>query len=343
MPEFRKDPIIGRWVIVATERARRPTDFVPHSVSEDKMTEPPCPFCEGKEDQTPPPEIFAIRNPGTKPGTPGWRVRVVPSVSPVLKVEGKIERHGRGIYDVINGIGAHEIIVETPQHIYNMADLPEEQITDSITAYVERIKDLGRDPRFKYALLFKNYGLAAGSGKIRHAHSQLIAMPVNPIRLKDELVGSRQYFEYKERCIFCDVIKQELDTGKRIVADVDGFVAFAPFASRFPFEMWILPKKHSADFANLPVGDRAALARILKLALTKLKKALVDPPYNIILHTAPFRMPKAGYWRTIDDDFHWHLEIMPRLTRTAGFEWGSGFYINPTPPEDAAKYLSEME
>ena len=122
-----------------------------------------------------------------------------------------------------------------------------------------------------------------------------------------------------------------------------GFVAFTPFASRFPFEMWVLPKKHSADFAHLPVGERAALARILKLVLTKLKKALVDPPYNIILHTAPFRMPKAGYWRTIDDDFHWHLEIMPRLTRTAGFEWGSGFYINPTPPEDAAKYLSEME
>lgn len=343
MPELRKDPIIGRWVIVATERARRPSDFVTHSVSEEKMEEPPCPFCAGKEDQTPPPEIFALRDPGTKPNTPGWKVRVVPSVSPVLKIEGKLGRRGRGMYDVMNGIGAHEIIVETPEHIYNIADLPEDQIANAIAVYVERITDLGRDPRFKYALLFKNYGLAAGSGRIRHAHSQLIAMPVNPIRLKDELIGARQYFEYKERCIFCDVIKQELDTGKRIVADMDGFIAFLPFASRFPFEVWILPKKHSADFSSITKDKRLDLAKILKTILLKLKVALVDAPYNIVLHTAPFRVPKAGYWRTIDEDFHWHIEIMPRLTRVAGFEWGSGFYINPTPPEDAARYLSEME
>ncbi len=343
MPELRKDPIIGRWVIIATERARRLTDFAPHSVSDEKREEPPCPFCVGREDQTPCPEIYAIRNPGTKTCTPGWQVRVVPAISPALKIEGKIERKGRGIYDVMSGIGAHEVIIETPEHIYNIADLPEGQIANAITAYVERITDLGRDQRFKYALLYKNYGMAAGSGKIRHAHSQLMAMPVNPIRLKDELVGARQYFEYKDRCIFCDIIKQELDTGKRIVADVDGFLAFAPFASRFPFEICVLPKQHSADFANISKDKRLDLARTLKLVLQKLKKALIDPPYNIILHTAPFRIPKAGYWRTIDDDFHWHIEIMPRLTRVAGFEWGTGFYINPTPPEDAAKYLSEME
>jgi len=343
MPEFRKDPIIGRWVIVATERARRPSDFVPHSVSDERSAEIPCPFCEGKEDQTPPPEIFAIRSQGSKPNTPGWQVRVVPSVSPALKIEGKIERRGRGVYDVMNGIGAHEIIIETPHHIYNLADLPEEQIAASVNAYIERMTDLSKDPRFKYALLFKNYGLAAGAGRIFHAHSQLIAMPVNPIRLKDELVGSRQYFEYKERCIFCDIIRQEMDSGKRIIADVDGFIAFAPFASRFPFEICVLPMKHSADFTSLPKDKRLDFARILKVVLSKLKKALVDPPYNIILHTAPFRVPKAGYWKTIDEDFHWHMEIMPRLTRVAGFEWGSGFYINPTPPEDAAKYLSEME
>lgn len=343
MPQLRKDPIIGRWVIIATERARRPTDFVPHSVSEEKLDEPPCPFCAGKEDQTPRPEIFAIRDPNTKPNTPGWQVRVVPSISPVLRVEGKIERRGTGMYDVLNGVGAHEVIIETPEHIYNIADLPEEQIANAITTYIERIADLGRDQRFKYALLFKNYGLAAGSGKIRHSHSQLIALPVNPIRLKDELVGARQYFEYKERCVFCDIIKQELDTGRRIVADVDGFLAFAPFASRFPFEIWLLPKKHSADFSNTTKDKRILLAKIMKLVLLKLKKALVDPPYNIILHTAPFRTPRPGYWRTIDEDFHWHFEIMPRLIRVAGFEWGTGFYINPTPPEEAAKYLSETE
>lgn len=343
MPELRKDPIIGRWVIIATERARRPTDFVQHSVSEEKIDEAPCPYCAGREDQTPQPEIFAIRDPGTKPSTPGWQVRVVPSVSPVLKIEGKVERRGRGIYDVLNGIGAHEVIIETTEHVYNIADLPEEQIANVIAVYSERMTDLQKDVRFKYAFLFKNYGLAAGSGKIRHAHSQLIAMPVTPIRVKDELVGARQYFEYKERCIFCDIMKQELETGRRIILDTSGFLAFAPFAARFPFETWILPKKHSADFSTMPKDSRLELAKVLKAVLGKLKKALVDPAYNIILHTAPFRIPKAGYWRTIENDFHWHFEIMPRLTRVAGFEWGSGFYINPTPPEDAARYLAEME
>lgn len=342
MPELRKDPVIGRWVIVATERARRPTDFAPHAVSEEKYEEPPCPFCAGKEHETSP-EIFAIRNPGTKPNETGWHVRVVPSVSPVLKIEGKLDRHGRGVYDVLNGIGAHEVIIETPEHIHNIADLSESQISDVITTYIERIVDLNKDPRFKYVLLFKNYGIAAGAGRIRHSRSQLIALPVNPIRLKDELVGARQYFDYKDRCIFCDIIRQELETGKRIVADINGFLAIAPFASRFPFEMWLLSKEHNADFAHTPKDKRLDLAKILKVVLQKLRKALADPPYNIVLHTAPFRIQKAGYWRTIDEDFHWHLEIMPRLTRVAGFEWGSGFYINPTPPEDAAKYLKEVE
>ncbi|MFH1778819.1 MAG: DUF4931 domain-containing protein [Candidatus Omnitrophota bacterium] len=342
MPELRKDPLIGRWVIISTERARRPSDFAPHAVSEEKYEERPCPFCAGKEKETPP-EIFAIRDPGTKPNEPGWHVRVVSSISPVLKIEGKLDRHGRGIYDVLNGIGAHEIVIETPEHIQNIVDLPEQQITDVITTYIERIVDLSKDPRFKYVLLFKNYGIVAGEGRIRHARSQLIALPVNPIRLKDELIGARQYFEYKERCIFCDIIKQELEMGKRVVADINGFVVIAPFASRFPFEMWLLPKEHSADFSHITKDKRTGLAKVFKVVLQKLRKALSDPPYNFILHTAPFRTPKAGYWRTIDEDFHWHIEIIPRLTRVAGFEWGSGFYINPTPPEEAARYLKEVE
>lgn len=342
MPELRKDPVIGRWVIISTERSRRPTDFKPHTVSEEKYEEPACPFCVGNEKETPP-EIFAIRDPGTKANEPGWHVRVTSSIAPALKIEGKLERRGKGVYDVLNGIGAHEIVIETPEHIHNTADLSEGQIANVITTYIERIADLSKDPRFKYVLLFKNYGLAAGASKIRHARSQLIALPVNPIRLKDELVGARQYFEFKERCIFCDIIKQELETGKRIVADINGFLAIAPFASRFPFEMWLLSKEHSADFSRLTKDKRANLAKIFKVVLQRLRKALADPPYNIILHTAPFRIPKAGYWRTIDDDFHWHIEIMPRLSRVAGFEWGSGFYINSTPPEDAAKYLREIE
>jgi len=340
MPELRRDPVIGRWVIIATERAKRPSDLVVEK--KEFVEQVPCPFCSGNESHTPP-EIFSIRQPNTKPDAPGWDVRVAPSIAPVLRIEGSLGRRGVGMYDMLNGVGAHEIIIETPEHVSGMPDLEVSQIEKVITVYIARMVDLERDPRFKYVLLFKNHGLIAGSGIVRHCRSQLIAMPVNPKRVKEKLVGAKRYFDYKERCIFCDMMKQELDAQKRIVADVDGFVAFAPFASRFPFEIWLMPKTHSADFDRMEKGQIPELARALKITLAKLKKALNDPPFNFVLHTAPFRRAKAGYWKTIEQDFHWHLEIMPRLTRVAGFEWGTGFYINPTPPEEAAKFLRELE
>jgi len=340
MPELRKDPIIGRWVIIATERAKRPDDF---AVSHEEQLEKPCPFCENKESQTPS-EIFSFRKPNTPKDKPGWEVRVVPSISPILHIEGDLNRQGSGMYDVMDSIGAHEIIIETPQHIANMADLSEEQIAKVFFAYIERITDLGRDLRFKYVLVFKNYGWTAGGGAIKHSRSQLMATPVNPKRVKEELVGARKYFEFKDRCIFCDLIRQELSFGERVIMDSDGMIAIAPFASRFPFETWIMPKEHSADFIKLKRHDVFELAKVIKQTLAKLKKALNDPPYNYILHTSPVIVPKKpGYWKTLDDDYHWHIEIIPRLTRVAGFEWGSGFYINPTPPEEAAKYLRELE
>lgn len=340
MPQLRKDPIIGRWVIIATERAKRPGDFGVTPPKEELKDG--CPFCEGHEGQTPK-EIFAIRKPHTEPNKPGWSVRVVPSISPILRIEGDMDRHGIGIYDVISGIGAHEIIIETPSHLANTAFLSVEQIEQTLNAYVARITDLRNDKRFKYALVFKNYGWQAGGSKINHSRSQLIATPVNPKRVKEELVGAKRYYDYKERCIFCDIIKQELKEGLRIVAEVDGFVALSPFAARFPFETWILPKRHSCDFYKLQKDELAKLAAALKLTLCKLSKALNDPPYNYVIHTAPFRnVTKAGYWKTIDHDYHWHIEIMPRLTQVAGFEWGTGFYINPTPPEDATKFLKDV-
>ena len=338
MPELRKDPIIGRWVIIATERAKRPDQFSPGS---EGPPEGECPFCEGKEAQTPP-EIYAIRKSGQR-NSPGWQIRVVPSIAPFLRIEGELDRRGHGLYDVMNGLGAHEIVIESPEHINNISDLPAEQIAGVLTAHRERIIDLEKDKRFKYALVFKNYGWSAGSGRVKHSRSQLIATPVTPKRVKEELVGARQYFEYHERCIFCDIIRQELQQEERVVLDLDGFLAIVPFASRFPFEVWILPKKHSSDFINCQPEHWIDLAKIIKLVLLKLKKALNDPPYNYIIHTAPFRREKSGYWKTIDRDYHWHIEIMPRLTRVAGFEWGTGFYICPLPPEEAAKFLREAE
>lgn len=338
MPELRKDPIIDRWVIIATERAKRPNDFKPDQADVDEVI--PCPFCEGNEKLTPP-EITAIRKEGTEANKPGWEVRVVPSIAPVLRIEGELDKHPHGIYDMMRGIGAHEVIIETPKHLNHISLLEPEQIAKILAVYKERLLDLEKDRRFKYVLVFKNHKPAAGSTKIRHLRSQLIALPACPKSVKGELEGAKRYFDYKDRCVYCDIISQELQDKKRLILDIDGFVAIAPFAARFPFETWVLPKEHSADYSNIEDKDMADLSKILKELILRINRLLSDPPYNFMLHTAPYRRPKAGYWSTIKSDYHWHIEIIPRLTRVAGFEWGTGFYINPTPPEEAAKFLRE--
>jgi len=340
MPELRKDPVIGRWVIISTERARRPDQFA--DKLKDQEDRQPCPFCEGQETRTPP-EIYAVRPHHYVRNGPGWELRVVPSISPFLRVEGDLERRGNGLYDVMNGVGAHEIVIETNQHIANMADLSEEQITKVLNCYSDRIVDLEKDTRLKYVLVFKNYGIGSGGTEIKHSRSQLIATPVNPKRVKEELAGSHLYYEYHERCVFCDLIKQELAEKERVILDFDGFVAVSPFAARFPFETWILPKQHGCDYTCMEAASRRNLARVLKAVLLKLKIGLNDPDYNYVIHTAPFRRQKIGYWKTIDQDYHWHIEIMPRLTKVAGFEWGTGFYICPLPPEETAKFLREAQ
>jgi UDPglucose--hexose-1-phosphate uridylyltransferase len=339
MPELRKDPVIGMWVIISTERAKRPLDF--KGFTEERQPGP-CPFCEGHEAETPP-EIFAVRREGTAPNTPGWDVRVVPNKYPALRIEGDLNREGVGMCDMMNGVGAHEVIIETPDHKKDLVDLAEDHIAKVIQVYRQRIMDLSGDDRFKYVLIFKNQGRAAGAS-LQHAHSQLIATPITPKRVKEELMGAMEHYNYKRRCIFCDYIKQETSVfGERLVAETGHFVTLSPFAARFPFEMWILPKRHAPDFTYIRDDEMVDLARMLKLILGKLRAALNDPPFNYILHMAPFRRPRVGYWATIEEDYHWHIELMPRLTRIAGFEWGSGFYINPTPPEVAAQILRDTE
>lgn len=338
MPELRKDPILGRWVIISDERAQRPKDFY---TCPDKPDAKGCPFCEGREAMTPP-EIFAFRNPHSRPNSPGWEVRVVPNKYPALRIEGELGKEGRGIYDRMNGIGAHEVIIETPDHHKCLEMHTRESLSKILETYKLRIVDLTQDRRFKYILVFRNEGKAAGAS-LSHPHSQLIATPVTPKRVKEELMGALSYFNYKDRCIFCDILRQEIAEHTRIVCENELFVSFCPFASRFPFEIWILPKSHHADYQSLPSGEMHILADMLIATLSKLGKALSHPQYNFILHTAPIRWPRKDYWRTLEFDFHWHIEIMPRLTQLAGFEWGTGFYINPTAPEHAAKYLREID
>jgi len=329
MSELRRDPIIGRWNIVDTDQPAGPEAFEVdnHSPSGSK-----CPFCFGNEGMTPP-EIYVVRPPGSAPNSSGWQLRVVANKFPALKIEGDLGRRGMGVFDLCNGVGAHEVIIETPDHQRQTADLSHEELMAVIKAFKVRSLDLRGDRRLKYTLIFKNVGLAAGAS-LEHTHSQLIALPIVPKRVQEELRGAERYFEFRDRCPYCDMLQQELDEGERLVCENRSFIAHCPFVSSFPFEIWILPKEHHSDFAQITQEAIGDFARMLKETLTRMRVALSDPAYNFIIHTAPIEFRER-------DEYHWHLELIPKLTKTAGFEWGTGFYINPTPPELAAKALRE--
>jgi len=331
VPELRKDPIVGRWVIISTDRAKRPTDFVREAV---KIKGGFCPFCPGNESKTPS-EILAYRpsSNGAHKDSVGWSVRVVPNKFPALGIEGNLNKQAEGMFDKMNGVGAHEVIIETPDHNISLPQLPAKRIEDVLWAFRDRILDLRKDRRFKYILIFKNHGEAAGAS-LEHSHSQLIALPILPAYVVEELQGAKQYYIYKERCVFCDAIRQDLESANRIVGENEEFVTLAPYAPRFPFETWILPKRHESAFENSSSQMFENLAKAIKLLLMKADRVLDNPPYNLVIHSSPVQDPS-------NEHYHWHIEFMPKLTKTAGFEWGTGFYINPTPPEEAAKFLRE--
>jgi UDPglucose--hexose-1-phosphate uridylyltransferase len=329
MPELRQDPVTGRWVVISTERRKRPSDFrlERHHVARDGY----CPFCAGREDLTPP-EVFAYRPNGVANG-PGWELRVVPNKFPALQVEGGLDREGDGMFDRMNGIGAHEVIIETPDHVKTLASMSETEIERVLSAFRERVRDLRQDRRLRYILLFKNHGGPAGA-TLEHSHSQLIALPIVPAFVLEEIDGARRHFAQKERCVFCDILRQELATGSRVILENADMLAIAPYAPRFPFETWIVPRRHRSRFEEAPQHEYESLARLLKALLLRVNRALESPSYNLIVHTSPFSEETGDF-------YHWHLELMPRLTKVAGFEWGTGLYINPTSPEEAARVLRD--
>jgi UDPglucose--hexose-1-phosphate uridylyltransferase len=271
-------------------------------------------------------------------------VRVVPNLFPALRIEGSHDKRGEGLYDMMRGIGAHEVVIETPNHASPMAERDVEETFLMLKLYRERLADLMRDFRLKYILIFKNSGSAAGA-TLSHPHSQIIATAVTPRTVALELNACREHHQIKERCLICDIIKQEISARDRLVYIDDLFVAFCPYAGRFPFELFIAPRVHQHDFARSSDQDLRGLARVLRDVMRRMRAALSDPPFNYILHSSPnanVQPRRAHYWDTIEFDFHWHIELFPRLTRVAGFEWGTGFYINPTAPEDAARFLRSI-
>ena len=292
------------------------------------------PFAEGNEGHTPP-EILAYREPRSTPNGPGWRVRVIPNKFPALRTDAVLNKKGVGLYDTMTGVGAHEVVVECPHFEESLARLPEANVRDVLTAYKDRLLDLKRDVRLVHALVFKNKGALAGAS-LEHAHSQLIVTSVVPISVWEEMTGALEFYNYRGRCVYQDVLDQELESRERVVMETADYAALCPFASRFPFETWIVPKHHASHYETSGERQIAALAKVLKTTLAKLELALDDPPYNYVLHTAPFDVDELPHYR-------WHLEVFPRLTRVAGFEWGSGFYINPVPPEEAAAFLRDVD
>jgi len=337
MPEWRKDPIINNWVIISTERSKRPLDF---KVKTEEKMKKCCVFCEGNEDATPA-EIFAFRKKGTLENKPGWKVRVVANKFPALKMEEEIKIEKHGITKKMDGLGVHEVIIETPHHHRHFDDLSIENIILILKTYRRRYLELFKNKLIKYILIFKNYGIDGGAS-LEHLHSQVIGTPLIPQRIKEELKGAEKFFEIKGKCIFCDYIKEEIEFKKRLIKETEKYVIVSPFAARFPFETWILPKFHSAYFEEINDDEIIDLAKIMKEILSKIKNKLNDPPYNLIIHTAPSKETFIKKGLILKEKYHWHIEIIPRLTKIAGFEWGSGFYINPIPPEEAARILNSI-
>jgi UDPglucose--hexose-1-phosphate uridylyltransferase len=331
MAELRRDPVSGRWVIIATERAARPHDFaLPREESRGGF----CPFCEGNEDRTPP-EVLAIRPRGGPADSPGWKVRVVPNKFPALSSDCGTRTGGDDLYRSVEGFGCHEVVIESPRHVLSPTEMTPADFGLIVQTYCRRYRALSEDERLAYVLVFKNVGASAGAS-LEHSHSQLIAVPVMPRRVAEEMQRSYDYYDMRGRCIFCDIVERELSLGERVVLASEAFVVLCPYAARFPFEMWVLPRFHAYHPMHLETAHMAELGRVLREALARMEACLENPPFNYAIHTAPVTGEDFGH-------YHWHIEIIPRVTQVAGFEWGTGFYINPMEPESAARYMREVQ
>jgi len=334
MTELRQDLTTKQWVIIATERARRPQDFVQQSIS---LTLPPykadCPFCPGNEHMTPP-EKMAYRSGGPVNG-PGWWVRAVPNKFSALIPEGSlIRKEEDGFFRKMDGVGQHEVIIESPQHNLCIPLMEDKQVEEVVLAYRERYLTLREDPRFSLIIIFKNHGPGAGTS-LEHPHSQLVATPIVPLSIRYRYEKAMGHYDDAGTCVYCDYIRAGLRVRTRLVMETERFLAFHPFASRAPFETWILPKEHQASFGSITMNDSKEFSRVLKVILLKMYHALNNPGYNYIIHTAPIKDEQEEY-------YHWHLQILPRLVTPAGFELGTGMFINTALPEETAAFIRDF-
>ena len=328
MPEIRQNIITRDWVIIATERAKRPEEFAKREKVKKELPEyrNDCPFCPGNEDKTPP-EIYRIEK------EKQWQVRVFHNKFAALSNEGIVERKWEKMKRVISGVGIHEVVVETPKHNLSPALLTEEQIKNILRTYKERYNIIYHDKRIKLVTIFKNHGEGAGTS-LEHPHSQIIGTPVTPKDIRYRVEEAMRYYDDTGECIFCRVLRDELNSGERIVLENKNFVAFIPYAALSPFHIWIFPKNHSSCFGLIPMEEIDDMAEILKGILCKLYYCLDNPDYNYVIRSYSKVGPSLEY-------YHWYISVIPRVTKLAGFELGSGMYINTTLPEQSARFLRE--
>lgn len=328
MPELRMNVITGEWVIIAKERSKRPHDFI--SQRELKQGND-CVFCYGNEDKTPE-EVYAVRPEGSEPNKPGWLVRIFPNKFPAVTKEDQPGFTGKQIESGFPAVGLHEVVVDTFNHSDSFASISDAQAELVLLAIADRYNKLCLDHRVKYVQVFKNHGPTAGAS-LEHSHWQIITVPVIPGTISRELEGAEKFYNQHGKCVFCSMAAEELKEDQRVILNETDFIALAPYASRFPGEVWIIPKKHRADFKDLPPAELKYLGRFTRQILMRLDQAFNAPPHNLVLYSCP---PQTKYV-----SYHWHLKIMPRLSIAAGFELGTGIYINPTPPEICAAAMRE--
>jgi UDPglucose--hexose-1-phosphate uridylyltransferase len=336
--ELRKDYLLNRWVVIAMERSRRPTDFA--KPRQETAKPAVCPMCVGNENMTPPAVLLyqktnggikRTQDPQTGERPKNWLVRCIPNLYPAFTPP-KQPQDTAQIWkgeDFGYAIGHHEVLVESPNHDENPADAELSQLELVVNAYIDRFRELSAKPYVKYVSIFRNFGLEAGAS-LSHAHSQIIAAPMVPSIVQEEQQAAKAYSERHSRCIFCDLVEWER-RGPRFIWENSGFVVFAPYASVNPMEFWVLPKKHSPHIADLSAAEVKAFAQTLKTSLAALKILVNDPPYNYGIHLAANMDGQ--------DSYHWHLEVYPKLATWAGFEKSTGVYINTVPPETAAESL----
>ena len=330
MPELRQNPITKQWVIIATERARRPHEFIqkkPDAAPVPSYSEK-CPFCPGNEHLAPPESFRLGRH-------DHWQVRVIPNKFAALSSEGEVSRATQGLKRTVSGVGVHEVVIETPDHSATTALLADEDVAKILECYKDRYFTLTNDPRVQNVTIFKNHGAAAGTS-LEHPHSQIIATPIIPPDVRNRVEEALRFYDESGECIFCKVLMEELADGARLVHQTDHFVAFLPFASLTPFSLWIYPRRHMASYGEIHNEELGDLARMLRIILAKLYHGLANPDFNYVIRTAPSEYRYCRY-------YHWYISVIPRLTKTAGFELGSGIYINPTLPEANAEFLRNVE